>query len=156
MILTPVKATSQENSLILPILGALPRDLINQFLAPETLYSSGHRGIDLKAAIGTEVISPASGQITFRGQVGFRNLVTISFGNSMKASVEPVCSELAEGTLVSQGTIIGFVCEPSIEYQWHCPDTCIHFGTRTEQGYFSPLALMNALPPSRLVPYARG
>jgi hypothetical protein len=102
--------------------------------------------------MGSEVISPVSGEISFSGQVGYRDSISIKFAGTMWASLEPVCSDMAEGTLVSAGEPIGTVCQTNPNYQWHCEITCIHFGTRTEDGYFSPLALIGGLPVSRLVP----
>jgi hypothetical protein len=139
-------------SLVLPILGTSPSDVINQYESPLTPYGPGHRGIDLGAEVGTEVLAPASGVISFVGQVGFRNTISIDFGSNMSATVEPVCSGLTEGTYVYVGDSIGTVCEPELGYLSHCEITCLHFGTRTEAGYFSPLALIGGLPSSRLVP----
>jgi hypothetical protein len=66
--------------------------------------------------------------------------------------MEPVCSDLVEETEVLLGEVIGQVCEPDASYQWHCESTCVHFGTRNSEGYFSPLVLLGELAPSRLVP----
>jgi murein DD-endopeptidase MepM/ murein hydrolase activator NlpD len=133
--------------LVLPITGTI----VNQYESPLTPYSSGHRGIDIEAQINHEILSPATGTLSFVGKVGFRNLVTISFGDK-KTSLEPVCSELPTGTTVTQGEVIGTLCQPDPNYQWHCPQTCLHFGIRNTDGYFSPLALIGGLAPSRLVP----
>jgi murein DD-endopeptidase MepM/ murein hydrolase activator NlpD len=138
-----------ETTLILPILGST---VLSQYEAPLTRYGSGHRGIDLVAEIGAEVLAPASGELSFAGVVGYRSTVTINFANSMSASMEPVCSAIAEGSYVLQGEAIGTVCEPDLNYHWHCAVTCLHFGTRTVEGYFSPLAIIGGLPFSRLVP----
>jgi murein DD-endopeptidase MepM/ murein hydrolase activator NlpD len=119
-------------------------------------YGEGHRGIDLATLVGDEVLSPADGEISFSGKVGYREVISVKFGNSLTASMEPVCSELVEGTQVFRGDVIGLVCQPDPEYVWHCEMTCLHFGTRSEAGYFSPLALIGGLSPSRLVYQARG
>ena len=145
-------ASVASEPLVMPISGASHLEVINQYEAPLTEYGAGHRGVDLEAPIGTEVIAPVSGEISFSGQVGYRESITILFGNSFRTSLEPVCSEFIEGTPVLAGDVIGTVCEPDISYQWHCEFTCLHFGTRTDSGYFSPLALLGVLAPSRLVP----
>ena len=145
-------ATKAEEALDLPIEGLVSADVINQYLGPETPYSAGHRGIDLPAELGTQIISPATGTISFVGQVGYRNLISIQFGASNTASLEPVCSELTEGMSVTIGEPIGVLCDGTPEYQWHCPGYCLHFGSRNDRGYFSPLALIGGLPPSRLIP----
>jgi hypothetical protein len=145
-------AATASEPMVLPITGLTASDLINQYQSPLTEYGAGHRGIDLPATMGSEVIPPVSGEISFSGQVGYRDSISIKFAGTMWASLEPVCSDMSEGTLVSAGEPIGTVCQTNPNYQWHCEITCIHFGTRTENGYFSPLALIGGLPVSRLVP----
>ena len=145
-------ASNAEEAIDLPIEGLVSSDVIRQYLGPETPYSAGHRGIDLPAELGTQIVSPATGMVSFVGQVGYRNLISIQFGSTNTASLEPVCSELTEGMTVTIGEPIGVLCDGALEYEWHCPSYCLHFGTRNEQGYFSPLALIGGLPPSRLVP----
>jgi hypothetical protein len=154
--LGPSESSGQEPVIVLPIASLEPADTLNPYLSPMTEYGSGHRGIDLPADIGTEVLSPATGIVSFVGKVGYRNVISISFGNSLRASLEPVCSDLSVGLAVTSGEVIGMVCEPDAEYVWHCNSTCLHFGTRTEEGYFSPLALIGGLGPSKLAYYARG
>jgi murein DD-endopeptidase MepM/ murein hydrolase activator NlpD len=149
--LSPSQALTQEPPLAMPLAMITSQDTLNHYIAAMTEYGEGHRGIDLPAQIGEQVLSPASGQISFSGKVGYRNVVSIQFGNSFTASLEPVCSELFEGTNVLVGEVIGLVCEPDLEYLWHCGQTCLHFGTRSASGYFSPLALIGGLSPSRLV-----
>lgn len=136
---------------ILPISGLLTQDVVNQYVAPLRHYGSGHRGIDLPAAIGTEVLAPVTGLISFTGTVGYRETITIAAGG-IRYSMEPVCSDLAEGTEILLGDAVGQVCEPDASYQWHCETSCLHFGTRNSEGYFSPLLLLGELSPSRLVP----
>ena len=154
--LGPAQSSTIETLLAMPLAYQSHQDVVNQYLAPMTEYGEGHRGIDLPAAIGDQVLSPATGQISFVGKVGYRNLISIQFGNSFTASIEPVCSDLVEGMSVHLGDPIGLVCEPDPEYIWHCPETCLHFGTRSEAGYFSPLAIIGGLTPSRLAYYALG
>jgi hypothetical protein len=154
--LGPAKSSTIETLLAMPLAYQSHQDILNQYLAPMTEYGEGHRGIDLPALIGEQVLSPATGQISFVGKVGYRNLISIQFGNSFTASLEPVCSDLVEGMSVNLGDPVGLVCEPDPEYIWHCRETCLHFGTRSESGYFSPLAIIGGLTPSRLAYYALG
>jgi hypothetical protein len=156
MSLIPAQTSGKEQVLALPLAMLTPADTLNHYLAPMTEYRAGHRGIDLPAIIGDPVLSPATGEISFVGKVGYRNVVSVKFGSSLTASIEPVCSEMLEGTPVTIGEDIGFLCEPDPEYVWHCIETCMHFGTRSEAGYFSPLTLIGGLSPSKLVYQARG
>jgi hypothetical protein len=145
-------AATASEPMVLPITGLTASDVINQYESPLTEYGAGHRGIDLPAAVGNVVTSPVSGEVSFSGQVGYRDSISIKFAGTMRASMEPVCSDMAEGTFVNTGDPIGTVCQTNPNYRWHCEITCIHFGTGTEDGYFSPLALIGGLPVSRLVP----
>ena len=154
--LSPALCMDKEPALAMPLAYLEPEDTLNHYEAPMTEYGAGHRGIDLPAVLGDQVVSPASGQVTFSGKVGYRNVISVGFGNSLTASLEPVCSDLVQGSSVLIGEVIGSVCEPDPEYLWHCSQTCMHFGTRSEDGYFSPLAIIGGLAPSRLVYYARG
>lgn len=153
---SPANSSVQVLPLAMPLAFQSPEDTINHYIAPMTEYGEGHRGIDLATQIGETVLSPADGEISFVGKVGYRNVISVRFGNSLTASLEPVCSAMGAGTFVLMGEEIGLVCEPDPEYLWHCPETCLHFGTRSEAGYFSPLALIGGLGPSRLVYQARG
>lgn len=152
----PAQSSVSEEVLELPLASLTPADTVNHYLAPMSEYGPGHRGIDLPVMIGEQVLSPAVGEISFVGKVGYRRVISVAFGNSLSASLEPVCSDLLEGTPVLIGDEIGVVCEADPEYVWHCAETCLHFGTRSEAGYFSPLALIGGLSPSRLVYQARG
>ena len=153
---SPANSSVQVLPLAMPLAFQSPEDTINHYIAPMTEYGEGHRGIDLATQIGETVLSPADGEISFVGKVGYRNVISVRFGNSLTASLEPVCSAMGAGTFVLMGEEIGLVCEPDPEYLWHCPEACLHFGTRSEAGYFSPLALIGGLGPSRLVYQARG
>ena len=153
---SPANSSVQVLPLAMPLAFQGPEDTINHYIAPMSEYGEGHRGIDLATQIGEPVLSPADGEISFVGKVGYRNVISVRFGNSLTASLEPVCSELVEGTYVLKGEDIGLVCEPDPEYLWHCSEICLHFGTRSEAGYFSPLALIGGLGPSRLAYQARG
>jgi hypothetical protein len=154
--LSPSQSAGQEPTLAMPLVSQTPSDTINHYLAPMTEYGEGHRGIDLATFIGDEVLSPSNGEISFSGKVGYRDVVSVRFGSSLTASMEPVCSSLVAGPAVMMGDVIGLVCQPDAEYVWHCEMICLHFGTRTDAGYFSPLALIGGLSPSKLVYQARG
>jgi len=124
--------------------------ILRAYRAPETPYGAGHRGIDIRANLDEEVVSPTSGSISFNGKVGYRNLITInsSYGT---LTMEPVCSDLPVGEMVQPGSPIGWVCSPDPEYAWHC-ELCLHLGLKTEDGYLSPELYLGGLQPSRLLP----
>jgi hypothetical protein len=125
--------------------------VLQQYLAPQSEYSAGHRGIDLNAVIDELVFAPESGEITFVGKVGYRQVLTLE--TTLGAiTFEPVCSDLLVGSQIIRGDVIGTVCQPDSEYVWHCDIACIHLGLKTERGYLSPEAYIFGMSPTRLLP----
>lgn len=124
--------------------------VVNHYMAPLTEYSTGHRGIDIKGNLNALVAAPTDAILIYSGKVGYRNLINLAFQDK-KLTIEPVCSNLQEGTTVSKGEVIGTLCEADPEYSWHCP-YCLHLGIRNQNGYLSPELFLGGLPPSRLVP----
>lgn len=123
-----------------------PHPIVQPFIAPQTQYSSGHRGIDIAAPIGVIVRSPADGVIHFSGFVVNRSLVSIDHGGGILSSFEPVHSDLTEGTLVRRGEQIGVL------QSGHCSTPCLHLGVRVHGHYVSPLNYLGQLAPSVLLP----
>lgn len=111
------------------------------YQAPVTKYGSGHRGIDFVIPLDAKISSPQDGQVHFVGQVVDRDVVTVKTRSGYLASFEPVCSDLAPGTSVQAGQVIGTHCQAKPEYQSHC-QSCVHFSARSRFGYISPLYLM--------------
>ena len=123
-----------------------PHPIVKPFLAPQTQYSAGHRGIDIAAPSSAIVRSPTGGVIHFSGFVVSRNLVSIDHGGGIISSFEPVLSELSEGTLVHRGEQIGVL------QSGHCSTPCLHFGVRLHGQYVSPLNYLGGLERSILLP----
>jgi murein DD-endopeptidase MepM/ murein hydrolase activator NlpD len=127
--------------------------LVAEFRQPTSDWSAGHRGVDYLVSQDQQVLAAFEGTVTFAGEVVNRSIVTISHQNGIKSSVEPVCPSVSQGEHVKTGQAIGVVCR-GITYTSHCGfDTCLHFSTRSENGYLSPLALIGGLSPSRLKPW---
>lgn len=150
---SPVSASANEQSAAgaasrwsWPI--AAPRHVLRPFVAPETAYSSGHRGIDLAAAVGTTVFAPADGVIHFSGIVVDRPVLSIEHAGSLLSSFEPVASALPAGTTVHQGDPIGTVAAST----GHCASSCLHFGVRLHGQYLSPLNFLGGVPLPVLLP----
>ncbi len=125
-----------------------PRSVLRPFIAPETPYATGHRGIDIRAPAGT-VFAPADGVVHFAGTVVDRPVLSIDHGGGVLSSYEPVTSTLKAGDSVSRGDPIGVVLPG------HCVSLCLHFGVRVDGQYFSPLAWLGGIPNSVLLPTRR-
>ncbi|WP_284300402.1 M23 family metallopeptidase [Homoserinibacter gongjuensis] len=110
-------------------------------------YASGHRGIDIRAAAGDEVRSPADGIVHFAGIVVDRPVLSIDQGGGVLSSYEPVVTSLQEGDVVRRGQVIGELL-PS-----HCTSgACLHFGVRIHGEYVSPLLFLGGQPRAVLLP----
>lgn len=124
------EARAEPSRWVPPAPGAVPTDLWNPFVAPEMPWSAAHRGIDILATTN-EVVAPASGEVTFVGQVVDRQVVTIRHANGLLSSFEPVESELEVGMVVAQGDQLGTITADSS----HCEVQCVHWGVRVPDGW---------------------
>lgn len=114
------------------------RHVLTPFLAPETPYSAGHRGIDIASVPGEEVRSPADGIVTFVGRVVDRGVLVIAHGDTLRSTLEPVTSSLSVGDSVTRGQVVGTV-EATGD---HCEQTCVHLGARRGDAYISPMLFL--------------
>jgi murein DD-endopeptidase MepM/ murein hydrolase activator NlpD len=117
------------------------------FVAPPHRYGPGHRGIDLRPLGGGDVRSPASGVIAFSGQVAGRGVVTIDHGDGLVTTLEPLEPELAPGTPVERGAVVG-----ALSTGGHTEPGVLHFGVRLDGEYINPLVLLGGVPRAVLLP----
>lgn len=133
----------------------LPTDdgvVVSVFHGPAVTWGPGHRGVDLAAATGSTVRSPADGVITFTGHVVDRDVVSVLHRDGRRSSVEPVLSVLAVGTAVRAGDPLG-----TLQQGTHCgPTPCLHWGVREDQAYVDPLSLLAGSGPTVLLPVPGG
>ena len=121
----------------------LPRPpVLGRFDPPDVRWGSGHRGVDLGAAAGQEVLAPTAGVVTFRGVVVDRGVLVIETAGGLRTTFEPVDSSLAVGTGAAQGQVVATVATTP----GHCaPATCLHWGVLRGDTYLDPLALVGAV-----------
>jgi murein DD-endopeptidase MepM/ murein hydrolase activator NlpD len=118
--------------------------IVRPFVAPETQYSAGHRGIDI-AATG-DVLAPTDGVVHFEGTVVDRPVLSITQGGGILSSYEPVVSSLHAGEVVTRGEIIGHLAAG------HCSQVCLHFGVRMNGQYVNPMLFLGELIRPVLLP----
>jgi hypothetical protein len=123
-----------------------PAVIVRPYVAPETLYGRGHRGLDLEATPGTVLRMPFDGQVSFVGRVVDRTVVTVTDGSDWSLSMEPVESRLVLGDRVSRGSSLGRVGAGP-----HCG--CVHVGVRWRGMYVNPLLVFGSLPRAILLPW---
>ena len=107
------------------------------FVGPAHRYAAGHRGVDLQAAPGSPVVSPADGTVSFTGQVAGRPVISIDHGGGWRSAVEPVMTALAPGDAVRRGQSLGTVGTGG-----HCDGGCVHWGVRLDGDYVDPMTLV--------------
>ncbi|GAB10945.1 hypothetical protein GOARA_063_01440 [Gordonia araii NBRC 100433] len=113
---------------------------------PAQRWLTGHRGVDLAAADGQQVLAAGDGTVTFAGRVGGKPVVSIRHSSSLWTTYEPVDARVRVGDVVRRGEVIGVVTG----LHEGCPvPRCLHWGARTgagpRAGYRNPLGLVGAL-----------
>lgn len=122
-------------------------DVLDTFDPPPEPWLSGHRGVDLAGADGSDVLAPEAGRVSFVGTVVDRGVVTIDHGGGLRSSFEPVESSLRKGDAVAAGDTLGTIAGTT-----HCSPGCFHWGVRLGEEYVNPLQFVIDLRPSVLLP----
>ena len=149
--LVPSPSLGSQPTWSSPVVGS---ELVSSYRSPETPYATGHRGVDYRVTLGQGVFAPADGTVSFVGKVVDRPVVSLSHHGNLLSSFEPVCSSLVVGQEFSKGDLVGEVCEADQEYIQQCAESlCLHFSTRKDGDYLSPLWLTGELAPSVLLPW---
>lgn len=108
--------------------------------APVAGASTSHKGMDIGAPTGTDIIAAASGEVvisTYSYSAG--NYIMISHGNGL-STVYMHCSALlvSVGDQVKQGDVIGKVGSTGYSTGPH-----LHFGVRVNGAYVNPRGYVN-------------
>lgn len=118
-----------------PVVGPV----IRGFDPPQTPFGSGHRGIDIAAAIDTAVVAAESGVVTFAGPVGGRLFVTIDHGGGLESTYSFLASiAVRRGDPVTRGQVI------ALSGSGHAgePIPHLHLGVKLADAYVDPLAYL--------------
>lgn len=123
-----------------------PHAIARPYVAPDTPYGRGHRGVDIRAPTGTEVRAPAAGVVHFAGFVVDRPVISIEHADGVLSSFEPVDAVVAAGERVRRGQVIGTLLAG------HCAAPCLHLGARVRGEYVNPLLFLGGVPRAVLLP----
>jgi murein DD-endopeptidase MepM/ murein hydrolase activator NlpD len=127
-----------------PVLGPVVRG----FDPPETPFGAGHRGIDIATPIGTTVLAPESGVVTFAGRVGGELFVTLDHGGGLTSTYSWLSA-----ALVRVGDAVGRGAPIAQSGRGH-PGSVVshlHFGIRQDGVYLDPLSFLGPLSVSSFI-----
>ena len=111
-------------------------------------YGSGHRGIDVGTAVGTAVVAPAAGVVSFAGKVGGQLFLTIAHGGALQSTASWLTDVLVrKGDTVAEGQVVahtgwGHAVDPSPH---------LHFSVRLDGVYVDPLDYLAPMDVSALI-----
>ncbi|MGW3995048.1 M23 family metallopeptidase [Amycolatopsis sp. NPDC004772] len=120
------------------------------FDAPETPFGPGHRGVDLAAVPGQDVLAADQGVVVFAGLVGGRPVLSVDHDGGLRTTYEPVVSKVAVGDQVYRGQVLGTVLPG---HPGCAVAACLHWGVRRGDEYIDPLALTGEVGEYRLKPW---
>lgn len=125
--------------------------VVKRYEAPASTWGRGHRGIDLAASPGQQVLAVAAGRVTHVGVIAGRGTVSVLHAGGVRTTYEPVTPQVHRGDRVRAGDVIGVVDAAA---RSHCTG-CLHLGALRGRVYLDPLQLLR---PGRVVllPLGRG
>src|SRR3954468_6692965 len=127
-----------------PVSGAI----IRGFDPPDDPYGAGHRGIDIAAEVGTVIVAPDDGIVTFAGKVGGRLFLTIDHGGGVSST----CSWLTSVLVHKNDHVVRG--QPVATTDWghaDLPVPHLHFGVRLNGAYVDPMAYLAPLSVTGLI-----
>jgi murein DD-endopeptidase MepM/ murein hydrolase activator NlpD len=122
--------------------------ILRAFDPPDNPYGSGHRGIDIGTAVGTPILAPAAGVVSFAGKVGGQLFLTIAHGGALQSTASWLTDVLVrKGDAVAAGQVVahtgwGHVADPLPH---------LHFSVRLDGAYVDPLDYLEPMDVSALI-----
>jgi len=131
-----------------PIADGRPGDDSSLFDAPDSPYGRGHRGVDVPALVGADVLAVAPGVVTFAGTVAGTGVVTVDHGGE-RSTYQPVTAAVEKGERVETGDVLGTLQGGP----GHCAAPCLHLGriAADTDEYLDPLERLAVRSNVRLV-----
>ncbi len=83
-----------------------PPQVLRPFDPPAERWGRGHRGVDLAAEVGAQVLAAAAGRVSYAARLAGRGVVVVDHG-AVRTTYEPVRAGVPVGTTVAAGTVIG-------------------------------------------------
>lgn len=119
-----------------------PRPVVlRRFAVGPHPWSPGHRGVDLAAPPGADVLAAGGGRVSFAGTVAGVGVVVVNH-RALRTTYEPVRGTVPVGAVVARGDRIGLLLPTT----GHCATGCLHWGAIRAGGYVDPLSLLGVGP----------
>jgi len=136
-----VAAGQRVPALRLPVRGVVVRG----FEEPAGPYGPGHRGVDVRAPVGSTVAAPAAGTVTFAGRVAGSAWVSLLVAPGVVVTVGPLRqAAVAAGERAAALAPVGRLAAGH--------GGAVHLSLRVDGGYVDPLPWLVDRPRPRLAP----
>jgi murein DD-endopeptidase MepM/ murein hydrolase activator NlpD len=113
--------------------------VIRGFEPPPDPYGPGHRGIDIGAPLGTDLVGAEDGVVAFAGWVGGSLFISIDHEDGVRSTYSWLSAvEVVKGDAVVRGQVIGRTGRGHSDV----PTPHLHFGTRIGETYIDPLLML--------------
>ena len=122
--------------------------VLHAFTAPSTPFGPGHRGIDIGAAFGTDVVAANSGRVAFAGWIAGALFVSIDHPDGVRTTYSWLSAiAVAEGDEVKRGQKVAESGHGHLEE----PTPHLHFGARIGETYVDPMLLLEGVNVAGLI-----
>lgn len=121
--------------------------VLREFDPPEKAWLTGHRGVDLEMAEGSEVMAAGAGRVVYAGRLNDRNLVSIEHDDGLRTTYEPVSPAVSKGDVVMMGQVIGTLEAGHATDRVTGASAILHWGAKYPgDRYIDPLSLLRLAP----------
>ena len=113
--------------------------VINAFEAPAGPYGPGHRGIDIAAPFGSQVVAAQDGVVAFSGSVAGSLFLSIDHPDGVRTTYSWLSRvTVRKGDAVKRGGVVGTTGHGHPGE----PTPHLHFGARVGDVYIDPMLLL--------------
>jgi murein DD-endopeptidase MepM/ murein hydrolase activator NlpD len=137
--MTSTTGSTTAGTLAWPLHGPIVRG----YEQPSGPYSSGHRGIDIGAPVGTPVKAAAPGVVHFAGKVAGSLFVSIDHDAGLQTTYSWVSEiDTKKGANVQRGDVIAL---SGTGHPGTTESTHLHFGVKQDGEYVDPMLYLGAI-----------
>lgn len=145
----------------LPATGNPERFVLKPAEIPKENWERGHRGVDIRASPGDEIVASSAGTVAFAGVVAGTPVVSVDHRGGLRTTYEPVRASVRKGQKVRRGEVLGVLADAARLPEGARRDPGLSWGAKVRRGetpkgrakwvYLDPLELIGAAV-VRLIP----